>query len=947
MVLNTAASISFSQVNSTVFFTNGNLGVNTTSPASNVDVNGTICVSGASSLANVTATNVSASNLIATTSISSGLLSSPNVIGTNITVGGTLSVTTISASNLNISGNVTVGGTLTTVTITSSNLVDTNISVGTLNVSGLSTLTNITASNISTGILNASTGITSTNLRVTGTGTLTNLSNLSISTGTLIASTGITGINLMSDTSSLQNLTAGGITTGTIISSGLSTLADTTATNVSAGVLIASTGITTGTIKATGLSTLANTTTTNISTAGLNASGLSTLINLTLTNISSGTVNASGTSVLSNSTATNISAAVLIASTGLTSGSINATNIKTTTSTVANLTNTNMTLANLRISGTGGALFQEASSITSSSYINIQNPIVRGIIGLDGFGYSTLTDNLSISTWTNHPINLFTNQTNRMTITTGGNVGIATSTPAYPLEVNGGVKATSMTVGNVNVSGGNISFTNAGTTSGILWHSGNNPVSGIYDNLNLHLWTDDNMYFNIGSQVTSASTKMFINSTGVGFSTTAPVYPVSVNTTTDTMAINSDAYNSFLVYEDMQDTAVRSGTIAGNASYIQNTGGTTGYVQLTADGGGRGQWYWNMNPGNAFTIDYEIQIPGGADGHTLFWGATNAPATNQGAGARGAGSYSIYFDEYNSVMNLYYDGTQIASAGVGMAYNSNWVKIRVVYQRNVIKVYYKGSLYINYKDTARHLNYSNNYMGFTAWTGGITSAHRIRELKIQKFTEGLWASTTQTSANIMFNGGNVGINTNSPAYTLDVSGTIARSGVRLPVFNNGSFSGAARAVIPILFSDTNYNNVEIKIRFVVSNGGGTNVTLSANASNDGNGTTLSQYTSETTYKNSSYNSPVYTNSALVARSCEGNAIDQLCTMKITRNTGTNSATVNMGIFDTVYCWSGLGASRAFGTLQINSTLGTNSLGAIILTCAAGTISGTYSTQHTY
>jgi hypothetical protein len=606
-----------------------------------------------------------------------------------------------------------------------------------------------------------------------------------------------------------------------------------------------------------------------------------------------------------------------------------------------------MTLSNLRISGTGGALFQEAASITSSSYLNIQNPTVRGIIGLDGFEYVGVENNLSISTWTNHPINLFTNQTNRMTITTSGNIGIAT-TPAYPLDVGGGVRATSMTVGNVNVSGGNISFTTAGHTSGILWHnSSNNPVSGIYDNANLRIWTDDNMYFNIGSQVTSASTKMFINSTGVGFSTTAPVYPVSVNTTTDTMAINSDAYNTLLVYEDMQGTAVRSGTIAGNASYIQNTGGTTGYVQLTADGGGRGQWYWNMNPGNAFTIDYEVQIPGGADGHTLFWGATNAPATNQGSGARGASSYSIYFDEYNSVMTLYYDGTFLASAGVGMAYNSNWMKIRIVYQRNVIKVYYNGSLYINYKDTARHLNYSNNYMGFTAWTGGITSAHRIRELRVQKLSEGLWAYTSQTSGSVMFNGGNVGINTNNPVYTLDVNGTIARSGVRLPLFNNGSFSGSSRAVIPIYFSDTNYNNVEIKIRFVLSQGG-TNVTLSANASNDGNGTNLTPvYTHETTYKNGSYNSPVFTTSALVATSCEGNSIDQLCTMKITRTTGTNSATVNMGVFDTVYCWAGLGASRALGTIQITSTPGTNSLGAIILTCAAGTISGTYSTQHIY
>jgi len=936
MVLNTAASLSFSQLNSAIFSTNGNLGVNTTSPTANIDVNGSIRASSNSTLQNVTATNISTSNLISTTSISSSSLSATNVIGTNITVG-TLSVSTISASNLSLSGNVTVGGTLTVVSFTSSNIVDTNISIGTLNVSGLSNLTNVTASNISTGILNASTGITSNNLIVTDGGTLTNLINSSISTSTLIASTGITGVNLRTDSSSLQNLTAGGITTGTINATGLTTLNNTTATNVSTGVLIASTGITTGTINATGTAVLANASTTNISTGGLNASGITTLINLTLTNISTGGLNASGTSVLSNSTATNISAAVLIASTGITSGSINSTNIATTTSTIANLTNTNMTLSNLRISGTGGALFLE-TALPNPSFINIENPTVRGIIGLDGSGYSTLTDNLSISTWSNHPINLFTNQTNRMTINTSGNVGIATNTPAYPLDVGGGVRATSMTVGNVNVSGGNISFTTAGHTSGILWHnSSNNPVSGIYDNANLCIWTDDNMYFNIGSQVTSASTKMFINSTGVGFSTTAPVYPVSVNTTTDRMSINSDAYNSLLVYEDMQGTAVRSGTLTGSASYSQNTGGTTGYVQIMPQiSGGNGVWYWNMNPGNAFTVDYETYNTGDGDGHGFFWGATSVG----GGYYYQTGGYSVFFDQYNGYIILYHNGAQLTSIGGQGLRNSNWIKIRIVYQRNVIKVYYDGVLKINYKDTARHLNYSNNYMGFQAWSGAASNAQRVREVKIQKFTEGLWAYTSQTSGSVMFNGGNVGMNTSNPAYTLDVNGTIARSGVRLPVFNNGTFSGASTASIPILFGNDTYNHVEIKVRFVLSQAGGTNVTFNGY----GSGANLGQSSAELTYKTNAYGSPVYTTSGLVATSCEGNGIDQLFTMKISR-TGTSN--VNMFVFDTVYCWAGIGASRAMGNGHINTTPGVSSIESIILTCAAGTISGTYSTQHIY
>ena len=176
MVLNTAASISFSQINSTAYFTNGNLGINTTNPSANLDVAGTINASGLSSLANVTATNVSASTLIATTRVSSGLLSATNVTATNVSAG-ILIGTTITGANMSLSGNLNIAGTLTTVNITSTNLVQTNVSTGTLYASGTSTLQNATATNVSTGTLTASTGIT--------TGTIT--ASTGITTGTITA----------------------------------------------------------------------------------------------------------------------------------------------------------------------------------------------------------------------------------------------------------------------------------------------------------------------------------------------------------------------------------------------------------------------------------------------------------------------------------------------------------------------------------------------------------------------------------------------------------------------------------------------------------------------------------------------------------------------------------------------------------------------------------------
>ena len=219
MGLNTAASISFSQINSTSYFTNGNLGINTTNPTANLDVAGTINASGLSSLASIT----------------TGALSATNVVGNSISAG-TLSATTITGANLSLSGNLSVAGTLTTVNITSTNMLNTNISAGTINATSLSSLQNVTATNVSAGVVIASTGVT----------------------------------------------------TGTISVSGLSSLQNVTLTNVSAGVVIASTGVTTGTISVSGLSALANVTATNVSTGTLRATGLSALANVAVTGAGAG-----------------------------------------------------------------------------------------------------------------------------------------------------------------------------------------------------------------------------------------------------------------------------------------------------------------------------------------------------------------------------------------------------------------------------------------------------------------------------------------------------------------------------------------------------------------------------------------------------------------------------------------------------------------------------------
>jgi hypothetical protein len=88
----------------------------------------------------------------------------------------------------------------------------------------------------------------------------------------------------------------------------------------------------------------------------------------------------------------------------------------------------------------GPALGIKANTAGQSSYLDFRNSAetTRGLFGVDGAGLSGATNQFSMGTWSNSPLVLFTNQTEKMRITSAGNVGVGTTEPLAKLSVKDG-----------------------------------------------------------------------------------------------------------------------------------------------------------------------------------------------------------------------------------------------------------------------------------------------------------------------------------------------------------------------------------------------------------------------------------------------------------------------------------------------------------------------------
>jgi hypothetical protein len=602
------------------------------------------------------------------------------------------------------------------------NISSGNINVnGNLIVGGTLTTVNITTTNISE--TNVSSGnLSSINANITSI-TIANENVITSTIGTLITT------NVNATTGTVGNLIGTNVnittsTIGTIISNNANITISTLGSFIGSNTSIGNANVTTGTV-GTLISTNANVTTSSIGTL---VGSSATIVNA---NVTTGTV---GTLIATNANITTSTIGSLVSpnsniTTG-TIGSLTCTNSNVTTQTIGNLVSNNMNVT----TGTISSLISSNATVTNS---NVTTSTIGTMIGSN-----IIITNSNITNETVGTLVASTITTTNLIVT-----NVSSNTIVSNVYTGGSMSLT----GNVNLGGSGYQL-NIKTTSSVsgayVYLDGTTSTSGksyaIGSSLSANLSGSGNLEF---FDVTSSAIRMIISSSGnIGIGTIFPSYRLDVSGSL--RATSGDITLGSLLVSNANVTTSSIGTLVGSSATFSTLsviggGGLSVTNNISSAGltvGGNGlvlngeQNVTNITPSTSTTTG-AIRVSGGVGiaGSLNVGGTINAPNANVTTGTVGT---------------LIGTNSNVTTSSVGTL---------IVTNANVT-VSTVGTLLCSSATVT-----NNNVTTQTVGTSRITSNL-------------LAVGNSNTVGNIFTTGGNVGIATTSPTFTLDVSGSARMGG---------------------------------------------------------------------------------------------------------------------------------------------------------------------------
>jgi hypothetical protein len=460
--------------------------------------------------------------------------------------------------------------------------------------------------------------------------------------------------------------------------------------------------------------------------------------------------------------------------------------------------------------GTTSPIYKLHVSNNANGFISRFTGGASSDVNIGIFGYTGAFG--SIGTESNHPLNIFTSGTDRMTISTSGNVGIGTTSPATKLDVDG----------NTTIRG-SLAFKTTGTNNGNLVISDNGGGTATINN-------SVNSFLDISAaSLTTVTVGNFAVNSNVGIGTTSPGYKLDVVSSNSLIArFNGSAVVASSATEievlgpqsnGELNLGVGGSTLSNSTNNIQNKGFITagtgldglnlrsdqGYVQITAGGitsanevarftaagnvgigtaspesivhiaqansGGKTILYIDNNASSALNNEATIKFSVDAGASSTVGGA-EISTVNVNAGN---GNSDLTFKTFNASSGLT-EKVRITNDGnVGIGTTSPAYKLSVLTTGTLgfsllTNTSTVGGPQIDLYDSGRAQE------TVISSTDGTTVGTYIASYSNHPLLFGTYAASTPTAKMTILPGGNVGIGTASPTQKLEVNGSTWVSG---------------------------------------------------------------------------------------------------------------------------------------------------------------------------